>query len=192
MPPFAPRSPRAKVARASWCSSARRSTKRGGNSRFTAGAMRVAYNGVDDLARLMPDLTEEDKANTDFGAYPSDQFYDDLCRVTQYRTDPQLAETLVGRSFETMLWMREQGHPLRADLWTAGIQGRWQVQILGRPDGRGVGRRSGPDRCALRRRRTRRHRGVVREPRGRTDSRRRRRPWRSRAQDTDEPSASRP
>jgi len=29
----------------------------GGNSRFTAGAMRVAYNGVDDLARLMPDLT---------------------------------------------------------------------------------------------------------------------------------------
>ncbi len=83
--------------------------ERGGNSRFTAGAMRVAYNGVDDLVRLMPDLTEEDKANTDFGAYPSDQFYDDLCRVTQYRTDPQLAETLVGRSFETMLWMRSKG-----------------------------------------------------------------------------------
>jgi len=83
--------------------------ERGGNSRFTAGAMRVAYNGVDDLARLMPDLTDEDKANTDFGAYPADQFYDDLCRVTQYRTDSQLAEMLVGRSFETMLWMRSKG-----------------------------------------------------------------------------------
>ncbi len=83
--------------------------ERGGNSRFTAGAMRVAYSGVDDLARLMPDLTSEDKANTDFGAYPSDQFFDDLCRVTQYRTDTQLAETLVGRSFETMLWMRTKG-----------------------------------------------------------------------------------
>ena len=58
--------------------------------RFTAGAMRVAYNGVDDLARLMPDLTDEEKANTDFGVYPEDQFYDDLCRVTQYRTDPRL------------------------------------------------------------------------------------------------------
>src|SRR3984893_10583552 len=74
--------------------------ERGGNSRFTAGAMRVAYNGVDDLARLMPDLTEEDQANTDFGAYPIDQFYDDLCRVTQYRTDPQMAQTPARRSFE--------------------------------------------------------------------------------------------
>jgi tricarballylate dehydrogenase len=83
--------------------------ERGGNSRFTAGAMRVAYNGVDDLARLMPDLTAEDKANTDFGVYAEDQFYDDLCRVTQYRTTPKLAETLVTKSFDTMLWMRGKG-----------------------------------------------------------------------------------
>lgn len=83
--------------------------ERGGNSRFTAGAMRVAYNGVDDLARLMPDLTDEEKNGTDFGAYPEDQFYDDLCRVTQYRTDPKLAETLVSRSLDTMLWMRAKG-----------------------------------------------------------------------------------
>ncbi|MGH7000466.1 MAG: FAD-dependent tricarballylate dehydrogenase TcuA [Stellaceae bacterium] len=83
--------------------------ERGGNSRFTAGAMRVAYNGVDDLMRLMPDLTEEEKANTDFGAYTEDQFYDDLCRVTQYHTNPQLADTLVRRSFDTMLWMHAKG-----------------------------------------------------------------------------------
>ena len=100
--------------------------ERGGNSRFTAGAMRVAYNGVDDLARLMPDLTDEDKANTDFGAYPVDQFYDDLCRVTQYRTDPQLAETLVGRSFETMLWMRSKG------LRFAPIYGRQAFKVDGK------------------------------------------------------------
>ncbi|MGH7916298.1 MAG: FAD-dependent tricarballylate dehydrogenase TcuA [Candidatus Binataceae bacterium] len=83
--------------------------ERGGNSRFTAGAMRVAYNDVDDLVRLMPDLTEEEKANTDFGAYTETQFYDDLCRVTQYHTNPELADTLVRRSFETMLWMRAKG-----------------------------------------------------------------------------------
>src|SRR5262249_27898424 len=82
---------------------------RGGNSRFTAGAMRVAYQSVEDLVRLVPDLTHEDKVNTDFGVYPQDQFYDDLCRVTQYHTDPKLAETLVSRSFETMLWMRDKG-----------------------------------------------------------------------------------
>jgi tricarballylate dehydrogenase len=100
--------------------------ERGGNSRFTAGAMRVAYNGVDDLAQLMPDLTDEDKANTDFGAYPVDQFYDDLCRVTQYRTDPQLAETLVGRSFDTMLWMRGKG------IRFAPIYGRQAFKIDGK------------------------------------------------------------
>src|SRR5580700_1176159 len=83
--------------------------ERGGNSRFTAGAMRVAYRGVDDLARLMPDLTDEDKARTDFGAYTEDQFFDDLARVTQYRTSPELAELLVRRSFETMMWMRTKG-----------------------------------------------------------------------------------
>lgn len=100
--------------------------ERGGNSRFTAGAMRVAYNGVDDLARLMPDLTAEEKANTDFGVYPEDQFYDDLCRVTQYRTDPCLAETLVGRSFETMLWMRSKG------IRFAPIYGRQAFKVDGK------------------------------------------------------------
>src|ERR1700736_6752305 len=83
--------------------------ERGGNSRFTAGAMRVAYKGVDDLVRLMPDLTDEEKASTAFGVYAEDQFYDDLCRVTQYHTTPRLAETLVTRSFDTMLWMRTKG-----------------------------------------------------------------------------------
>jgi tricarballylate dehydrogenase len=83
--------------------------ERGGNSRFTAGGMRVAYDGVADLARLIPDLTQEERANTDFGSYTQDQFYDDLCRITQYRTNPQLAEILAGQSLETMLWMRGRG-----------------------------------------------------------------------------------
>ena len=81
----------------------------GGNSRFTAGAMRVVYDGVDDLKALMPDLTNEEIANTDFGTYTQDQFYDDMARVTQYRADPDMVELLVTRSRETLLWMREKG-----------------------------------------------------------------------------------
>src|SRR6476646_6269292 len=34
----------------------------GGNSRFTAGAFRCVYDGVDDLRTLMPDLTDEEVA----------------------------------------------------------------------------------------------------------------------------------
>jgi tricarballylate dehydrogenase len=82
---------------------------RGGNSRFTAGAMRVVYDGVADLKRLMPDLSDDEIARTDFGSYSAAQFYDDLGRVTHYRIDPALAETLVENSFPTLCWMREQG-----------------------------------------------------------------------------------
>src|SRR5579875_3329789 len=100
--------------------------ERGGNSRFSAGAMRVAYNGDTDLERLIPDLTEEDKAITDFGTYPQDQFYDDLCRVSQYRTDAKLAETLVSRSFDTMQWMRAKG------IRFVPIYGRQAFKVEGR------------------------------------------------------------
>ena len=82
---------------------------RGGNSRFTAGAMRTVYDGIADLHRLMPELTADEIDRADFGSYSREQFYDDLARVTQYRTDPDLAERLVESSFETLLWMRGLG-----------------------------------------------------------------------------------
>jgi tricarballylate dehydrogenase len=81
----------------------------GGNSRFTAGAIRFAYSGLDDLVSLMPDLSENDIATTDFGTYTEDKFFDDMYEVTQYRCDPDLVECLVRQSKETMLWMRDKG-----------------------------------------------------------------------------------
>jgi tricarballylate dehydrogenase len=81
----------------------------GGNSRFTAGSMRVVYNGVDDIKAIVPDLSDEEINNTDFGTYTADQFFDDMARVTQFRADPDLVELLVTRSLPTVLWMREKG-----------------------------------------------------------------------------------
>jgi tricarballylate dehydrogenase len=81
----------------------------GGNSRFTAGAFRCVYDGVDDLRALMPDLTDDEVARADFGTYTATQFFDDMGRVTEYRTDPELCDRLVGESRATMLWMRDQG-----------------------------------------------------------------------------------
>ena len=78
----------------------------GGNSRYTAGAMRMVYNSVDDLKQLMPDLTEYECANTDFGSYSSEAFFDDMARITQYRCDPTLTDLLVENSFPTLSWMR--------------------------------------------------------------------------------------
>ena len=39
----------------------------GGNSRFTAGLMRIVYNGVDDLRPLI-ELSEDEVARSDFGS----------------------------------------------------------------------------------------------------------------------------
>ncbi len=81
----------------------------GGNSRFTAGAIRTVYNGVEDLRKLIPDLTEEEIARTDYGTYTREQFYDDMARVTQYRANPDLVEILIERSLDTLVWLRGKG-----------------------------------------------------------------------------------
>jgi tricarballylate dehydrogenase len=82
---------------------------RGGNSRYTAGAIRFAYDGVDDYSRVVPDLSPEEKANADFGAYSKDAFFDDMARVTQYRAHPDLVEILVNSSLDTVVWMHGKG-----------------------------------------------------------------------------------
>lgn len=81
----------------------------GGNSRYAAGAMRVVFNGPEDLKQLVPDLTDDEIAKSDFGAYTEELFFDDMARLTEYRSDPDLAEILVKNSFDTLLWMREKG-----------------------------------------------------------------------------------
>jgi tricarballylate dehydrogenase len=80
----------------------------GGNSRFTAGLMRVAYDGVEDLKRLI-DLSDEEIGRTDFGTYGAEQFLDDMARVTEYRCDPDLTELLVKESLPSLEWMRSKG-----------------------------------------------------------------------------------
>ena len=65
------------------------------------------YSGLEDLLKLMPDLSENEIATTDFGTYSDDQYLDDMFRVTNYRSDPDLVECLVRQSAQTMLWMRD-------------------------------------------------------------------------------------
>lgn len=81
---------------------------RGGNSRYTAGAMRVVFEGVEDLKKLM-ELSDEQISNTDFGRYSFDDYFDDMARITRYRANPDLVETLIRESQDTMVWMREKG-----------------------------------------------------------------------------------
>jgi tricarballylate dehydrogenase len=88
--------------------------------------MRFVFNNLDDVLSLVPDLTESEIANSDFGQYTEDQFFDDMFRVTQFRTDPELVELLVRRSLPTLQWMRAQGIKFRTS------HGRQAYKIDGR------------------------------------------------------------
>ncbi len=82
---------------------------RGGNSAYTAGAFRIVYEGVDDLRVLIPDMTDEEAETNDYGKYTAEQFFDDMARVTQFRTDPDLCEMLITQSYDSLKWMQTKG-----------------------------------------------------------------------------------
>lgn len=82
------------------------STK-GGNTTYTHGSIRFAYNNGDEVRALLPDITDEEFKMTDFGEYSKEQFFDDLCRMSNYRTDYDLASIITNKSYETMAWLME-------------------------------------------------------------------------------------
>jgi len=84
---------------------------RGGNSYFTGGLFRFAYQGIEDISELLPDMTAKEKDNIDVGSYKESEFYSDVMRVTEGLSDPSLLQILTSQSFPTMLWMKDKGVP---------------------------------------------------------------------------------
>ena len=81
--------------------------ERGGNSLFTAGGFRFVHDGLDDLRRdILDDLSQAEANQIVLPVMKQEDYLDDLRRVTEGQTDDMLAEILVGRSRETMSWMR--------------------------------------------------------------------------------------
>src|SRR5207247_3787192 len=82
---------------------------RGGNTYFTGASFRFPYDGLDDIRRLIPDLSEAESESVDVGAYPPSQTRDDLSRVSDGHADPDLTDVLVDQAYPTIVWMRERG-----------------------------------------------------------------------------------
>jgi len=82
---------------------------RGGNTYFTGAAFRFPYKSLEEIRRLIPDLSEAEAEAVDVGSYPTSQMRADLVRVTDGRADPELLEVLVAGAYPAMLWMRERG-----------------------------------------------------------------------------------
>jgi len=83
--------------------------QRGGNSAYTGGGFRMVHDGVETVRSVVPDLTDGEIVNTDFGSYTVEQYLDDLGRVTQWSCDPDLAEAVVRKSTQTVQWLHGRG-----------------------------------------------------------------------------------
>jgi len=82
---------------------------RGGNTYFTGGLFRFAFDGVEDVTELVPDASEREMASVDVGSYPESEYYADVMRLSEGLSDPGLARALVSQSQSTMMWLKGKG-----------------------------------------------------------------------------------
>ena len=85
----------------------------GGNTKYTAGAMRFCFNGIDDLFPLLKNLDDDRLKNTEFGSYSPESFSNDLLSFNDGRplSDEQIV--LVDESYDAMRWL--SGHNIKFD-----------------------------------------------------------------------------
>src|SRR3954451_2052692 len=70
----------------------------GGNSAFTAGAIRLAHGGLDDLREILEGIDDDLAQRTELDPYTEDDFLADMRRVTLGRGDAEMAGVVVGDS----------------------------------------------------------------------------------------------
>jgi len=118
---------------------------RGGNTHWSGGLLRMAYDDVGDLEPLVPDA-EEKLPGFIAGVepYTRGDFREDLMRVTGGRSDPELAEILIDNSYDTVRWMHEHANiPMEPAFSLGGIRignvVKWPKGAVIRAEHEGVG-----------------------------------------------------
>lgn len=81
----------------------------GGNTKYTAGAMRFAYDGAEDLLPLLKDPDDPRLTVTDFGGYTRAKFAEDLLGFNGGRDLSVEQERLIGSSLSAMQWLGNHG-----------------------------------------------------------------------------------
>jgi len=118
---------------------------RGGNTHYSGGLLRIAFDDPEQLRTLVPDAEQEIEGFfSDVETYTKDDFWGDLLRVTAGKTDRELATILIDNSYDTIRWMREYaGIPMEPATSLAGIRVgnrvKWQKGAVIRADAEGVG-----------------------------------------------------
>src|SRR3954447_16729358 len=97
---------------------------RGGNTHWSGGVLRFAFDEPREIAPLLPDI-ERDYENFYDGVspYTRKDYLDDLQKVTAGRTDPTLSKILVDSSKDTVFWMNRVGRvKMEPAITVAGVR----------------------------------------------------------------------
>jgi precorrin 3B synthase CobZ len=81
----------------------------GGNSYFTAGAYRIAHDGLADLLPIVNNVSPEKAQKIELAPYTEADFQADMDRVCMGRSDPELARTLIADSNSAIHWLAKNG-----------------------------------------------------------------------------------
>lgn len=83
--------------------------ERAGNTRFTFGLMRFAFNDPVEVRHLMPELTDDEWQEITVEPYPEKVFYEAIMKTGDYQPDPDLTDWLVSESADVIQWMTHHG-----------------------------------------------------------------------------------
>ena len=119
--------------------------QRGGNTHFSGAIFRFVFNEIEELDRFVPNAEEEYPGfHAGVPKYPREAFRKDLMRVTEGKSDPDLADLLIDTSYDTTCWMQDTGkHEFELARSVMGIkvgnQYKWPRGAIVRTVHEGVG-----------------------------------------------------
>ena len=70
---------------------------RGGNTHYSGGLLRIAFDHIEEILRLVPQARELEGFVEGIDPYPAQSFWSDLRRMTSERSDPELAQILISK-----------------------------------------------------------------------------------------------
>ena len=81
----------------------------GGNTKYTAGAMRFPYENSEELLPLLSNPDDERISRTDFGTYTKENFSNDLLDFNEGRPLSSEQTYLVSESYDAVKWLAGHG-----------------------------------------------------------------------------------
>ena len=94
---------------------------RGGNTHFSGGLLRFAYDNVDQILEVSPEASKLEGFIDGIEPYPESAFTTDLMRMTSDRADKELGKILIGNSFDTVRWMSRLGITMEPSVSLGGV-----------------------------------------------------------------------